>query len=701
MNHNVEILAPAGSMESLIAAVRCGANAVYLGVSDFNARRNASNFTYDELKTAVEYCHVRGVKVYVTLNTLISDAEMDDVLKLIKCVCAYGADAFIIQDLGIARIVKTVAPDMPIHASTQMSVMTPAGFKELETLGFTRAVLPRELSIAEIEQIRRETNIELEMFIHGALCMCVSGQCYLSAMLGGRSGNRGLCAGPCRLPFSAPSGTGYDLSLKDLCLIDRIPELAALGIASFKIEGRMKRPEYVAAAVTACKNSLAGKRDDALTGNLQAVFSRSGFTDGYLAGELGRKMFGTRGKDDVTAAAPALKELSKIYEKEPQKIGISIGLKAELGKPLLATATNGRIRVFVTSNYKVQRALTHATEVSSIRTQLKKCGGTPFDVKMTDIDVDENINIPLSEMNNIRRSVLAALEHKLCDGYAKEYLDSESLQIAEKIRNADTVQSHCRTNPIIAKKTIIRFSSTEQIPDAILQYEVDKIIVPLQTPEDKFSKLRKIGIPFGIEIPRALYGSLRKIDKSIENAIKSGASFAYTGTLDGIELAKKHGLYIIGGFTLNAYNSYAIFALEELGVSEMIASTELRISDINKLNAQIPLGICAYGRIPLMLTRNCPIRNGMDCKSCGKKQSLTDRKGIQFPVVCTNGSAEILNSCPIYLADKREDFRGLDSVLLYFTTETKNKVDIILKNYENADPPVGTFTRGLYYRGVE
>lgn len=698
MNKNVEILAPAGSMDSLIAACRLGADAVYLGAGDFNARRNAENFDEASLKTAIEYCHTRGVRVYITLNTLVGDDEFPNALSLIKCGCTYGADAFIIADLGIAKVVRELAPGMPMHASTQIAVSTSTGFRELEKLGFTRAVLPRELSFPEIKEIKENTDIELEMFIHGAHCMSVSGQCYLSGMLGGRSGNRGLCAQPCRLPFGVSGGTGYDLSLKDLSLIEHLPELAELGITSFKIEGRMKRPEYVAAAVAACKSALSGKQDDALFADLRAIFSRSGFTSGYFDANLGRHMFGTRGKDDVTAAAPVLKKLQKLYEKENPCIPISITLKAELGKPLMASASTGRIRVFVTSEYKVQRAKTHATEVSTIRTQLKKCGGTPFDVKMTDIDIDEGINIPLSELNNIRRSVLAHLEHKLCENYEKEIGNTDAVLPSVLPPHTVTVTSGKAKPPMI-----VRLSDIDNLPaDACDCSDISAFIVPLNSPQDKINRLKKLGVPFGVEIPRALYGRTTKTEKALKDARKLGASFAYAGTIDGALIARKHELPILGGFTLNAYNSHSLAELEKLGLAAVTVSTELKLSDISNLKGSIPRGILAYGNIPLMLTRNCPIKNGKSCKECRQNSYLTDRKGIRFPVVCNEqGASEILNSRPIYLADKQEDFKNLDFILLYFTKEKKETIARVIKDYQTGAEPKGEFTRGLYYRGVE
>ena len=311
-----EILAPAGSPQALIAAVRSGADAVYLGIKGLNARRSAENFDDDQLKEAVAYCHKHNVKVHLTLNTLVSDGELEKAQEAVRLACESGVDAIIVQDIGLAELIHRNAPEMPLHASTQMSVQTAAGLKRLKKLGFTRAVLPRELSKEEIKKLCENSPIELECFVHGALCMCVSGQCLFSAVLGSRSGNRGACAQPCRLPFGVENGTGHDLSLKDLSLIDYIAEMAEMGVCSFKIEGRMKRPEYVAAAVKACRNSVDGVADNALRDDLRSVFSRSGFTDGYYRNKLGYDMFGIRRKDDVTAASGVLKKLEKLYEKE-------------------------------------------------------------------------------------------------------------------------------------------------------------------------------------------------------------------------------------------------------------------------------------------------------------------------------------------------------------------------------------------------
>ena len=291
----MEILAPAGSTDALIAGVRCGANAVYLGMKNINARRNAANFGTEELASAVKYCHERNVKVYVTLNILVSDEELETAVHTAEEAINAGADGFIVQDLGLAKILHEQFPKVRLHASTQCSVNSPEGFKALEEAGFVRAVIPREMSLEEIKEIRKATDMELELFVHGALCMSVSGQCYMSAMLGGRSGNRGLCAQPCRLPFSADESKSCDLSLKDLSLLSHLKEIEEAGVCSLKIEGRMKSEYYLATVINAYrramddyyKNGVVYKNNILYTEELEKTAHRE-FTTAYLCGENDR-----------------------------------------------------------------------------------------------------------------------------------------------------------------------------------------------------------------------------------------------------------------------------------------------------------------------------------------------------------------------------------------------------------------------------
>lgn len=684
-----EILAPAGSREALTAAVRSGADAVYLGVGSFNARRNAKNFTPEELPSLISDCHLRGAKVHLALNTLVSDAELPGVIHTIECACTGGADAFIVQDLGTARLLKQMAPDAVLHASTQMAVMHPAGIRLLEDLGFSRVVLPRELSLSEIRDIRASTDLELELFVHGALCMCVSGQCYLSAMLGERSGNRGLCAQPCRLPFSAEQGTGHDLSLKDLSLISYLPLLAEAGICSFKIEGRMKRPEYVAAAVTACKNALEGKEDPLLTQNLEKVFSRSGFTDGYYKDRRGPSMFGIRRKEDVVAADSVLKSLSALYEEEVAGTTVDFVFSAEAGVyPALTASAKGQT-VTVTGEAPVQRAQKKAATADSVSAQLKKVGGTGFAPGNMEIRLGEGTFLPVSTVNALRRDALQKLTESLKAAAAVPFR-KDCITLPEQL--PDGQHGGMRTK-------YLRFETEAQISEPLLLEAPGTytFLVPLRAGSSLYRKLREKGIPFGVELPRALYGNVSPLESALEEAKQEGAAFAYCGNLDSVSLAREHGLPVLGGFSLNIFNSLSADVLSRLlqgqNLLGITVSAELTLKEAEALKIAVPKGIFAYGRLPLMLTRNSP--------SGKETPELTDRKGYTFPVRKNGSAYELLNSAPTYLGDKPADQKKFDFGIWWFTTETAKDVLTVLEQYQNGTAAEGAYTRGLYYRGVK
>lgn len=682
-----EILAPAGTKEALTAAVRCGANAVYLGGKLLNARRNAENFDDEALKEAVRYCHERGVKVYLTLNTLVRDTELKDAEHMLALSCESGIDALITQDLGIARLAQSCAPGIPLHASTQMSVQTLAGLEELKGLGFTRAVLPRELTLEEITALASESPVELEIFIHGALCMCVSGQCYLSAMLGSRSGSRGLCAQPCRLPFAAPGGTGADLSLKDLSLIPHIRTLHEAGVLSFKIEGRMKRPEYVAAAVTACRQALEnGEPEGALSRQLQAVFSRSGFTDGYYTGQRGRAMFGTRSREDVSAAAPVLKELSHLYEKERPLTGVAFSFTMRPGLPLTLTAEARGQSARVQSEKLPEEALTRPLTEAEVTRQLSKCGGTPYYAQSVYCDLAPGLSAPLSCLNSLRREALAALTGLLGKPAAVKRVQSG-------IMKAPTHQTKA---PAVF---YARFADEGQLPPDLSTFAC--VYLPLHTPAPKLKALVQTGAPVAVEIPRGLFGREGAVRASLKAAKQAGVTTALAHTLGAVRMAREAGFLIHGGFGLNLFNTQALEQAASIGLSQATLSFELTLAQASVLDGEMPRGLIAYGSIPLMLTRNCPIANGKPCRSCGKDGVLTDRKGVRFPVSCMDGCSELFNSRPIYLADRLVEIQKIDFLLLYFTHETPEQCSEILTQYQNGTAPNGAYTRGLYFRGVE
>lgn len=679
-----EVLAPAGSVEALYAAVKSGADAVYLGSKAFNARKNASNFTEDELESAIRYCHSRNVKVYIALNTLIGNSELSKACEEIECACRLSADALILQDIGLARLAKKIAPDMPLHASTQMSVQCAEGVKLLEKEGFSRVVLARELSAKEIAEIASQTQAELEVFVHGALCMSVSGQCLMSAMLGSRSGNRGLCAQPCRLPFSADSSRGHDLSLKDLSVVSKLNELADIGVSSFKIEGRMKRPEYVAAAVTACRKSLEGDLSQELCEQLRAVFSRSGFTDGYYTGKLGKEMFGIRQKEDVTDAAGVLKSLKRLYDKESPKIPVDFALTCVEGEALSLSAVAMGKSVFAQGEVYPEKAEHKALDEQSLAERISKCGGTQFYANDVYVELDEGLNAPAGAFNALRRQCLEELDKKLADSPAKGF---SPVRI--------TTCAHAAKQPALH----LRFFKEEQIFDNLSG--VERVILPLDCHADTVARIKNKGIEVAVELPRAFFSNSARFENLLLEAFKNGADLAIASTVDGLGLCKRLSLPVSTGFGMNVFNSQALEMLEESGVRDALVSCELTLAQIRSLGGRLPRGILAYGYIPLMLTRNCPIKNKLNCAQCGSGSFLTDRMGVKFPVRCSFGCSEILNSLPVYLGDRLREVEGADYRLLYFTCETAGECEKVTSGFKAGAPFDGKYTRGLYYRGVE
>ena len=679
-----EILAPAGSMDSVTAAVSCGADAVYFGSRDFNARKNASNFSDEDFVNAVKYCHLHGVKVYQTVNTIVYDSELEELKNSLKKACKAGVDALIIQDLAVYEIVKSCCPDMPLHASTQMSVHTLAGAMQLKEMGFERVVLSREMSREQILNIVQNTDIETEVFVHGALCMCVSGQCYLSAMIGQRSGNRGLCAQPCRLPHSADNSRDrYDLSLKDLSLADRLQDLQKIGVTSFKIEGRMKRPEYVAAAVTACRESLDnGKISLDISQKLESVFSRSGFTDGYYTGKKGKEMFGIRQKQDVVSAdSKVLSSLSNLYKNEQQNVAVDLLFSLTEEKAVL-TASDGDNTV-VCESFSLEPAKNLPTDRDSAFKNLSKTGGTPFFVENFAFENPHSMFMPVSAINELRRKVLRLLEEKRSQTVSVNFCDPSFAEPKSRIISDKP-------------KLYMRFRHFCDITEKAIE-KADLIVLPIG--EISIEIVEKFGDKLVCELPRGKFSNEKAIFEKLCKLKKAGLKTAIVSNIGDILLCKDAGVEAIGGFGLNVSNSLALEGYRKLGLKETVVSFELTLKKVAALKGSLPRGIIAYGHLPLMLTVNCPAANTVGCGKCNKKRFITDRMGKKFPVVCSNECSEILNCQPLYLADKLSDISNCDFMFLYFTVEGRSEIDKIIDNYTQNFEKRENITRGLSYRG--
>lgn len=675
---NIEILAPVGGREQLIAAVRSGADAVYLGTKGFNARRNAENFDMDfGLSEAVAYCHGRGVKVHVTVNTLVMDSELSCAEETIRGIAKAGADAVIIQDLAVADMVRRVCPDIDMHASTQMAIHNVEGAKALEKMGFSRVVLARELTLEEIRKISEASRLEVECFVHGALCMSVSGLCELSAMIGGRSGNRGLCAQPCRLDFQC-MGRGHALSLKDMSLIRDLPKLIEAGVRSIKIEGRMKRPEYVAAAVTACKAALNGENVDMDT--LQAVFSRSGFTDGYLTGKRTLDMFGYRTKEDVTASQAVLKSLSGLYRAEKKSVAVDMTLRLKRNKPSVLTVSDGT-NIISVSGAVPEDALTAPMTREAVEKSLGRSGGTPFYLKELSLELEDGVTVPLAELNRIRRAVLDELLFLREKTVEKKVFPYEMPELGEHTPKCPSLR--------------LRFETVNQLFD---MPEIEKIILPISEISAHKDIVKRFGNKLVGEIPSLAYPMTEeKLRYRLEELKNEGLTAVLAENLGAVNLGRRLGLSVHGGVSLNILNSNSLEIYRQMGVSDATVSIELSAGNIKKLKGNISRGVMAYGYLPLMKFRACPAQGKTGCGECRGISSMRDRKGETFTVICRRKQySELLNCVPLYIGDK--GINGADFYTLYFTIETKEQCRKVTDMFLKRGAPDFRRTGGLYYR---
>lgn len=685
----IELLAPAGNLESLLAAVHSGADAVYFGYGELNARRNAKNFDEQSLEEASRICKERGVKMHMTVNTMVYDREYDQVLKTLEIACRYGIDALIVQDLGVAALVREAAPEMPMHASTQLTVHNVSGAWQAKELGFSRVVLAREMSREEIAAVTAQVPIETEVFVHGALCMCVSGQCYMSSVIGERSGNRGLCAQPCRLPFSSgrKGDSGYALSLKDLSLADRVQELARMGVSSFKIEGRMKRPEYVAAAVSQFRQALLGAQAD--MDLMAAVFSRSGFTQGYFDGRLGLDMFGTRQKEDVLAGQKVLKSLSDLASKDVPRVGVDFSFSMQQDQPVVLTANDREGHTVSAQGEVPQAALKAPTNEELVRRSLEKTGGTFYYLNSLETELGEGLICPASQLNALRRQAL-------------EQLTEQRGQIVPIGFEPVARQSKRGRSPAAVPALRAQLRQVSQLTDS-LAASCEQMILPLDEVLRHAAELDKSLLPkLAVSLPRVVFGDdAAQLTERLNECRRMGIEHLSVGNLGGVYLGRQLGFTLHGEFGLNIANEGCLQEYEKLGLADCLLSFELSLSRAKAVGGLLPRGLLIYGRLPLMVTRNCPIRLS-GCRDCKGFGTLTDRKKEVFEVRCSGRKySEIFNSRPVYLADRMEELSGFDYGLLYFTSEGPKQVDRILREYTILHEPMEQITRGLYYRNVK
>lgn len=693
----IELLSPAGSPEGVIAAVQNGADAVYMGMGTFNARRGAKNFTDEEFVKAVRYCHVRGCKVYVTLNTLVNDREMRDAVAAAKLASDAGADALIVQDLGMSYAIRCALPDIPLHASTQMSLHNLAGVEAAAEMGITRAVLARELSFEQIRFITKNASIETEVFVHGALCFCHSGQCYMSALIGRRSGNRGLCAQPCRLQYSLGGRMDdHPLSLKDNCLVDQIRRLEEAGVASLKIEGRMKRPEYTGIVTGVYAKAIREQRnpDKEEMELLEKTFSRQGFTQGYFIGDK-LDMFGVRSEPDKDADKIFAAARKQYAEGEMRRVPVHFYTVLEKGEHIKAIAFDDDGHKAIATGPVPERAKRQGLTEQYLTEQMFKTGGTPYNCIENKAKAEPGLYLPASEINELRRKLIAQLsaEREKAPG-------RRTLRIPAPPVNVPAISDPAR---------IYQVRTAEQLTPELAELKPDYIYFPAMELAENFEPLRPFidngARPVAV-MPRVITDDQsREVYAALEKLFDYGVNEALTGNLGHVFIARQAGMKVRGDFGLNAFNSYTLRVLQDAGFISATASFELRLAQIKAMAKPVDTELIIYGRLPLMVSDQCIIRKSAGRCNCQTPGQLSDRMGSVFPVVKEFGCRNVIyNAHKLYLADKRDDLYalGLWGLRMLFTTESPRECVEVAKGYLGlTDYKPNVLTRGLYYRGVD
>lgn len=680
-----ELLAPAGNIECLKAAVYAGADAIYFAGKLFGARSYADNFSDDELKEAVDFCHLHKVKAYITVNTLVSDREIPGAMEYLKMLCEIGVDAVIVQDFGLCSLIKVNFPQLPIHGSTQMTVHNAGGVLALEKMGIEQVVLSRELSLDEIRNIKARTNARLEVFAHGALCMCYSGQCLMSSVLGGRSGNRGKCAQPCRLEYKINDNPqkAFYMSLKDLSSIKHINELKEIGVSSLKIEGRMKGASYVATVVGIYRKYLdtgeiPSKED---IEKLDRIFFRGGQTDGYLTGKIGRDMFCFHKPDN-----PYEKQDNNSIENasEEKKIKLSVSAEFNEGERPWVIVSDGEISVLKQGNDVLSKGENKIADTESVKEKLNKTGGTPFVFENISVKIGGEPFVPVSLINELRRSALAEYEKAFLDR-TRRNAEYNIPQVDEKEREVTTFS--CRVNNV------------EQFKAALL-YDFECFYVPqeiLLENCDEFSEYRDKII---IETPAIL-----KDEEKSENVLDKLKERGFDKlAVNNICFADNADFSLFGGMRLNIFNSHTLNFLKEKGFEAAILSPELNLGAIRDLRKPLKTEVMVYGHLPLMITENCVIKNNSKCPCNADVNYITDRKGIKFPVIRDGKSHRnvVLNSLPLFMGDKLNEISksGAERLLMYFTIENSAKVKAVCDSYFSGKVFDEPYTRLHFNKGV-
>ncbi len=753
-----EVLAPAGSFESMKAAIGAGADGVYIGGSRFGARAYADNLDRDDMCRAIDYAHIHGVSLYMTVNTLMKEKEIGELFRFLQPFYEEGLDGVIVQDLGALSVIRRYFPDLPVHASTQMTVTGVYGARLLAGLGVKRVVAARELSLEEIRRIRQEVPIEMECFVHGALCYCYSGQCLLSSFIGGRSGNRGRCAQPCRLPYDVlaegkagqKQGRGkpgdskddrYILSMKDLCTLDLIPDLIEAGIDSLKIEGRMKSPRYTAGVVHMYRRYVDRFLEKGREGyrvakedrqELLDLFDRGGFTDGYYGRHNGPQMIARKEKPAFRQGNQKLfDELDRLYVNAEKKEPVDGTLTVREGEDVSLTLNmagdwkgRGRIGGVTVTGPAALAARNQPAAKEQLARQMKKTGGTPFEFQKLDICLEGQVFLPVQKINELRREGLEQLKEAVINGYRRECLPAdgaskpESRGINEREEAWDRAGEGDRGSGKKPPRLHVLLSKEEALYQVLAVPEVSEILIEAdqvrpETWKDVAGRCHDRGKSCVLAMPVIFRKQAEAyFDRNLAALAEAGFDGVLIRSLEEIQYLKEKGVKIpfYGDHNLYSFNSAARRLILELGCERTAFPLELNAGELMELGGR-GKELIGYGYLPAMVSAQCVQKTMYVCEKKTVRIILNDRtgKGLYTENHCTYCYNIIYNPAPLSLIDQTKRIGELapEAVRLQFTAEEPGETGEIVRAWAEAlgdregRKPAGDFTRGHFKRGVE
>ncbi len=744
----VEILAPAGSFESMKAAVAAGADAVYMGGSRFGARAYADNPDQDKLLEAIDYVHLHGCRLYMTVNTLFKERELGELYDYLLPYYKQGLDAVIVQDMGAFMEIRRRFPDLPIHASTQMTITGVYGAKALYELGAQRIVTARELSLKEIQEIHRQVPVEIESFVHGALCYCYSGQCLMSSLIGGRSGNRGRCAQPCRLPYEVKKeGTAfhhkednqYVLNLKDLCTLDLIPDMVEAGIYSMKIEGRMKSPRYTAGVVSMYRKYVdqylaygreGYKTDPGDKKILLDLFDRGGFSDGYYEHHNGRHMVALEEKPAFREVNQKLFDyLDKTYVQAEVKEPVTGFVLLEEGQPSFLSFSceqgQGEPVAITVSGPVPEMAKSQPATEEKVKKQITRTGGTPFAISQFDVQINGQVFLPVQALNELRRTGFEKLEEAVLKPYRREDPSCAPEELV-LVREKRTVSGEKRTEKRKGRLPVrLSFEEEKQLAAALSYPELNRFADEIAIdstgfPADRWQtavlQVHQAGLSCMLILPHIFRVEAEAyFAKHLDRLRMAGFDGVIVRSMEETQWLKEAGLNLPMVFddTMYTWNHGAAEVMKAMGAKRITMPLELNSRELRTLELDSISGeLVVYGYLPMMVSAQCIKRTTSGCDKKPGILRLKDRTGKILSVKnhCRFCYNTVYNPSPLSLMGCQKDIEALDldGLRMKFTIETGDEVVEILKLFlesglgegENSGA-VRDFTRGHFRRGVE